>query len=208
MIKNKSLKAIAIASGKKINKEIYFSKIKRKKWKSTFLESQKKILETEDSSVKPVLKEEYDRRTLATSILSFTVSGLETIKKAVEYDKRIYLTNCKFILYKKGNSLVFKANFLKPLLDKKKKRTSYLHFPQGFPKTFKKKAYMHKDGQKFSLKGYREIDSGTFRQKVLDYKDVSLKYKGKKEMYNFKLTLISDKKQSYWVTKSFSVKRS
>ena len=195
---DKSLRKLAISSGKKINKDIYFNKKRRRELKKTFLETQKVILEGEDFSVKPVLKEEYDKRMLTTSMLAFTVSGLETIEKAENFDKRVSLVNCKFILYRKEMSFVFKGTFLKPLLDKKK-RTSYFCLPQGFPQKTKKKAYIYKDGQKFTLKGYKLVDSGTFKQKVLDYKDLSLKYRGKKENYFFKLTLINEEKQSYWV---------
>ena len=199
MLKKKSLRTIAIASGKKMNRDIYFNKKKRRELKKTFLETQKAILENEDFSVKPVLKEEYDKRTLTTSILSFTVSGLETIEKAEKNDKKVYLTDCKFILYRKEMSFVFKATFLKPFLGKKK-RTSYFCLPQGFPKASKKKAYIYKDGQKFALKGYKLVDSGIFKQKVLGYKDISLKYKSKKANYEFKLKLINEEKQSYWAT--------
>lgn len=197
---DKQLRKLAIKSGKKINRDIYFSKKRRAELKRTFLKSQKAILENSDFSIKPVLKEEYDQRHLVTSALSFTVKGLETIEKAEEWDKTVYLTNCKFILYKKGKSLVFKAIFLKPLLDNKK-RTSYFYFPQGFPENTKKKTFIYKDGKRFSLKGYEKVDFGTFKQKVLDYKVLSLKYKGKKANYDFKLTLINEENQSYWVTK-------
>jgi len=199
MPKKKSLRTVALASGRKMNRDIYFNKKRRRVFKKSFLETQKEILENEDFSVKPVLKEEYDKRMLTTSMLAFTVSWLETIEKAEKYDKKVYLTDSKFILYRKEMSVVFKATFLKPLLDNKVK-TSFLCFPQGFPRKTKKKTFIYKDGRKFSLKGYEEIDSGTFKQKVLDYKDISLKYKGKKDHYNFKLTLINDEKQSYWVT--------
>ena len=199
MPKKKSLRTVALASGRKMNRDIYFNKKRRRVFKKSFLETQKEILENEDFSVKPVLKEEYDKRMLTTSMLAFTVSWLETIEKAEKYDKKVYLTDSKFILYRKEMSVVFKATFLKPLLDNKVK-TSFLCFPQGFPQKTKKKAFIYKDGRKFSLKGYKLVDSGIFKQKVLDYKDISLKYKGKKDHYNFKLTLINDEKQSYWVT--------
>jgi len=199
-MKKKSLRSIAIASGKKLNKEIYFSKKKRAEWKKTFLKSQKAILENSDPSIKPVLKEEYNQRHLVTSALAFTVTGLETIEKAEEYDKRVTLEKCKFIFYKKGDSFVFKATFLKPLLDSKK-RISYFYFPQGFPENKKKKAFIYKDGKGFSLKGYEKVDSGTFKQKILDYKVLGLKYKGKKANYNFKLALVNEDSQSYWVEK-------
>lgn len=206
-MKDKDLRKLAIKSGKRVNREIYFSKKKRKEWKRTFLKSQKAILENEDFSIKPVLKEEYGRRTLATSILAYTVSGLEVVEKAEEYDKTIYLTNCKFILSKRGKSMVFKATFLKPLLDKKK-RTSYLCFPQGFPKTSKKKAFILKDGKEFLLRRYKELDSGAFKQKILNHGIIGLTFLGKKANYDFKLTLINEKNQSYWATKLFTKKRS
>lgn len=198
MPKKKSLRTVALASGKKMNRDIYFNKKRRIELKRTFLKTQKSILEDKNLSEKPVLKEEYDQRTLATSMLAFTVSGLETIEKAEERDKTIYLTNCKFVLFKKGKSMVFKATFLKPFLNSKL-RTSYFSFPQGFSKGMKKKAYIYKDGKEVSLKGYEEIDFGTFKQKILDYKVLGLKYKGKKANYDFKLILINEEKQSYWV---------
>jgi len=207
MSKKKSLREIAIESGKRINKEIFFNKKKRSEHKKVYLRAQKAILENEYFSIKPILKQEYDQRNLITSALAYTVSGLETVKKADEYDKTIYLTNCKFTLFKKEKLFVFKSTFLKPLLDKKK-RTSYFYFPQGFPENEKKKAFIYKDGKRFSLKGYEKVDFGAFKQKVLDYKVLGLRYKGKKEKYDFKLTIINKEKQSYWVEKLFREKRS
>jgi len=206
-MKDKSLRKLAIASGKKIRRDIYFNKKRREELRKIFLESQKVILINSDPSIRPVLREEYDQRHLVTSVLAFAVTGLETIERAEEYDKKICLTNCRFTLFKKGKSLVFKATFLKPLLDKKR-RTSYFYFPQGLPEKIKKKAFIFRDGKRISLKGYKEVDFGTFKQKVLDYKVLSLKYKGRKADYRFKLALIDEKSQSYWVTKLLPVKRS
>lgn len=194
---DKSIRKLAAKANKKLDGEIYFNKKKRKEWKRTFLKTQKSILEDKSLVEKPVLKEEYDKRTLATSMLVFTVTGLKEIEKAENFDKTVYLTNCKFTLFKKGEFLVFKSVFLKPLLDKKT-RTSYFCFPQGFPKTTKKKTYIVKDEKEFSLKGYREIDSGTFKQRVFDHKIIGLSYNGKDSSYEFKLTLICEEKQSYW----------
>jgi len=204
---DKEFKRLAIKSGKKINRDIYFNKKRREELRKIFLKSQKAILENSDPSIRPVLKEEYDQRHLETSFLAYTVKGLEAIKNAEERDKTVYLTDCKFILYKKGKSLAFKTTFFKPLLDNNS-RTSYFAFPQGFPETSKKKAFIYKDGKGFSLKGYERVDFGTFKQKILDYKILGLKYKGNKANYDFKLALINDEKQSYWVEKLFTKKRS
>lgn len=194
------LRKLAIKSGKKINRDIYFNKKRRKELKKTFLKTQQTILKESDFSIKPVLKHEYAKRILDTSFLAFTVKGLEIIKKAERFDKTVYLTKCKFTLYRKGKSLVFKATFLKSLLDNKK-RTSYFHFPQGLPKNTKKKTFIYKDGKKFGLKGYKLEDSGTIRQKILNFYELTLIYKGNKATYKFKLKLINEEKQSYWAIK-------
>ena len=186
-------------SGRKIRKDIFFNKKKRKELRKTFLIGQKAILQNSDFSVKPFSEEEYAERRLEASALAFTVTGLETIKKAEEFDKKTYLTNCKFYLFKKRKSVVFKAVFLKPLLDNKEK-TSFLYFPQGLPKNTKKKAFVYKDKKKFELQGYKLEDSGTFKQKIIDFYKLSLDYKGKKTSFKFKLKLINEEKQSSWVT--------
>jgi len=197
MSKKKTLRKLALESGEKFSRDVFFNKKRRKELKTILLKSQREILTNSDPSIRPVLKEEYAKRALDTSVLAFTVKGLETIQNAEERDKKVYLTNCKFVLHKKGLSFVFKGTFLKPLLDTKKKE-SYLYFPNSLPKVSRKKAYIYKDGKSFSLEGYEKIDSGTFRQKILDYKEFTIKYKGKDESYNFKLNLIDDSKQSYW----------
>jgi len=186
-------------SGRKIRKDIFFNKKKRKELRKAFLRGQKAILQNSDFSVKPFSEEEYAERRLEASALAFTVTGLETIKKAEEFDKKTYLTNCKFYLFKKRKSVVFKAVFLKPLLDNKEK-TSFLYFPQGLPKNTKKKAFVYKDKKKFELQGYKLEDSGTFKQKIIDFYKLSLDYKGKKTSFKFKLKLINEEKQSSWVT--------
>ncbi len=194
---DKSLRKLAIKTGDKITREIFLNKRKRKKHKELFLIAQKYVLKNADFSVKPVLKQEYEERMLHTSILSFSVKGLEMVKNAEQRDKETHLTNCKFVLFKKGKSLVFKSTFLKPLLDNKK-RTSYFYFPHGFPKNTKKKAYIYKGIDKFKSKEYRNVDKGIFKQKILDFKTFTIKHKGEKEDYNFKLTILNKEKQSYW----------
>lgn len=193
--------------GRKIRSDIFFNKKRRVELKSTFLKGQKLILQTSDFLEKPLLEEEYAKRMLETSALAFTVTGLETIKKAEDFDKKTYLTNCKYGLYKKGKSVVFKGTFLKPLIDNKAK-TSFLYFPQGLPKNTKKKAFIYKDKKKFELKGYKLEDSGTFKQKVIDFYKLSLDYKGEKTSFKFKLKLINEEKQSYWAEKLLAIKRS
>ncbi len=186
-------------SGRKIRKDIFFNKKKRKELRKTFLIGQKAILQNSDFSVKPFSEEEYAERRLDAPALAFTVTGLETVKKAEDSDKKTYLTNCKYGLYKKGKSAVFKGTFLKPLIDNKAK-TSFLYFPQGLPKNTKKKGFIYKDKKRLELKGYKLEDSGTFKQKIIDFYKLSLDYKGKKTSFKFKLKLVNEEKQSYWVT--------
>jgi hypothetical protein len=189
-----------IANGRKISEDIFFNKKRRKELKVSFLKTQKAILENSDFTIKPVLKEEFDRRILETSVLSFTVKGLEAVKNAEKYDKEVYYRNCKAYLFKKEKSVVLKGTFFKPLLNSDM-MISYALFPQGLPENSRKKVIIYRQGNTFDLTGYKEIDSGTFRQNILNFKDLSLIIKGKKNVYKLKLTLVNQDRQSYWATR-------
>ena len=192
-------RADSFKSGRKMKKDIFFSKKKREKLRKTFLRTQKAILQNSDSSVKPFSEEEYAQRRLETSALAFTVTGLEMIKKAEDADKSSYLVDCKFYLFKKGKSVIIKATFLKPLLDNNLK-TTFVYFSQGLPESTKKKALVYKE--KFEFKEYKLLDSGVFKQKILNFEEYTLKFKGKKVNLKIKLKLINSDRKSYWVTKS------
>lgn len=186
-------------SGRKMRKDIFFNEKRREELRKSFLRTQKAILQNSDSSVKPFSEEEYAQRMLETSALAFTVTGLETIKKAEDFDKSSYLVDCKFHLFKKGKSVVIKTTFLKPLLDNNLK-TTFVYFPQGLPNGLKKKTFIYKE--KFSFDKYRQIDSGNFQQKILNFEEYTLKFRGKKVNLKIKLKLINEDKQSYWANKS------
>ena len=190
-------RADALKSGRKMRKDIFFNKKKRKDLRNTFLRTQKVILQHSDFSVKPFSEEEYAQRRLETSALAFTVTGLEAIRNAEDSDKKTYLTNCKFYLLKKRKSIIIKATFLKPLLDNNLK-TTFVYFPQGLPRDLKKKAFVCKE--RFEHEGYKLLDSGTFKQKILNFEEYTLKFKGEKADFNIKLKLINSDRQSYWTT--------
>lgn len=183
-------------SGTKMRKDIFFNKKRREELRKTFLRTQKAILQNSDSSIKPFTEEEYAQRRLETSALALTVAGLETIKKAKDFDKNSYLANCKFYLFKKGKSAIIRTTFLKPLLGNNSK-TTFVYFPQGLPESTKKRALIYKD--KFEFKEYKLMDSGVFKQKILNFEEYTLKFKGEKADFNIKLKLINSDKQSYWV---------
>lgn len=186
---------ISIKKGrKKFTDDVYFNKSKREKLKEDFLRIQKSVLEGPDFSEKPVLKNEFEEREFKTSMLNLSVVGLDFIKNAEEFDKDTLFINCKFELYKKNNSYVFKTTFFKPL--KNENKTSFLVFENGLPEISKKKGYIEK--VKYDLTGYRVIDRGTFEQKIKMFKEVELFFKGK-EPYNFLLKLIDKDKWTYWV---------
>lgn len=184
-----------LKSGRKMRMDIFFNKKRREELRKTFLRTQKAILQNSDSSIKPFTEEEYAQRRLETSTLALTVKSLEIIKEAEAFDKKTYLTNCKFYLFKKGKSVVIKATFAKPLLDNSSK-TTFVYFPQGLPESTKKRALIYKD--KFEFKEYRLLDSGVFKQKILNFEEYTLKFKGEKADFNIKLKLINSDKQSYW----------
>lgn len=188
-------RADGLNSGRKMRKDIFFNKKRREELRKTFLRTQKAILQNSDSSIKPFSEEEYAQRRLETSALALTVKSLEVIKEAEAFDKKTYLTNCKFYLFKKGKSVVIKATFIKPLLDNNSK-TSFAYFPQGLPGNIKKKAFVYKE--KFEFKEYKLLDSGVFKQKILNFEEYTLKFKGEKANFNIKLKLINSGKQSYW----------
>ncbi len=181
---------------KTFQNDIYFNKRKRKSLKSNFLKIQRNILEGPDFSEKPVLDKEFEERKFKTAMLNLSVVGLDFIKGAEEFDKDTLFTNCKFELYKKLNSYVFKTTFFKPL--KNENKTSFLVFENGLPKNTKKKGYIEKVS--YDLTGYRVIDKGSFKQIIKKLKEVELSFKGKELNYNFLLKLIDKDKWSYWVT--------
>jgi len=188
---------ISIKKGvKTFRNDIYFNKRKRKSLKTNFLKIQKSILEGPDFSEKPVLDKEFEEREFKTSMLNLSVVGLDFIKDAEEFDKDTLFTNCKFELYKKLNSYVFKTTFFKPL--KNENKTSFLVFENGLPKNTRKKGYIEK--VRYDLTGYEVIDKGSFEQKIKNFKKIELSFKGKEFEYNFLLKLIGKDKWSYWVT--------
>jgi len=188
---------IDIKKGKeKFRNDVYFNKRKRKSLKTNFLKIQKNILEGTDFSEKPILKKEFEERKFKTSILNLSVVGLDFIKKAEEFDKDTLFTKCKFELYKKSKSYVFKTTFFKPL--KNENKTSFLVFKNDLPENSKKKGYIEKTN--YDLTGYEVIDKGIFKQKVKSFNEIELSFKGKKLKYNFLLKLIDRDRWSYWVT--------
>jgi len=192
-------RAEGLKSGKKIRKDIFFNKKRREELRKTFLRTQKAILQYSDFSIKPFSEEEYAQRRLETSTLALTVKSLETIKEAEEFDKKTYLTSCKFYLFKKGKSVIIKTIFLKPLLDNNLK-TTFVYFPQGLPENVKKKAIVYKE--KFEFEGYNLIYSGTFKQKILNFEEWTIKFKSKEVDFKIRLKIINSEKQTYWANKS------
>lgn len=184
-------------AGRKLRNDIFFSKKRREELKKAFLKGQKLILETSDFSVKPALKNEYAKRQLESSVLAFTVTGLETVKKAEDFNKDTYLTKCRFYFFKKGKSAVIKTTFFKPLLDKTPK-TTFVYFPQGLPENTKRKAFVYKRG--FEFKGYKLFDKGTFRQKILNFNGFNLILKGEKIKTRIILKIINPESLIYWST--------
>lgn len=188
---------IDIKKGKKtFQNDIYFNNRKRKSLKTNFLKIQKNILSGPDFSDKPILKKEFEEREFKTSMLNLSVVGLDFIKSAEEFDKDTKFTKCKFELYKKDNSHVFKTTFFKPL--KNENKTSFLVFAKGLPNGTKKKAYIEKVS--YELMGYEIIGRGTFKQKIKNFKEIKLTFRGKKLEYNFLLELINKDTWSYWAT--------
>lgn len=182
-------------AGRKLRNDIFFNKKRREELKKTFLKGQKLILETSDLTVKPVLKNEYAKRQLETSVLAFTVTGLETVKKAEDFNKDTYLTKCRFYFLKKGKSAVIKTTFFKPLLDKTLK-TTFVYFPQGLPENTKRKAFIYK--RWFEFKGHKLFDKGAFRQKILNFNEFSLTLKGEKIKARIILKIINRDSLTYW----------
>jgi hypothetical protein len=191
---------ISIKKGvKTFRNDIYFNKKKRKRIKTNLLKIQKNILEGPDFSEKPVLSKEFEEREFKTSMLNLSVQGLGIIKDAEEFEKDKKFTNCKFELYKKSQSYVFKTTFFKPL--KNENNTSYLVFENGLPENSRQKGYIQKNNL-VDLKGFESIDNGSFRQKIINFNELELTFKGSKNKYKFLLKLIDEEKWSYWVSLS------
>ena len=191
---------ISIKKGvKTFRNDIYFNKRKRKSLKTNFLKIQKNILEGPDFSEKPVLSKDFEEREFKTSMLNLSVQGLGIVKDAEEFEKDKKFTNCKFELYKKSNIYVFKTTFFKPL--KNENNTSYLVFENGLPKSLRKKGYIQKNNL-VDLKGFKIIDNGSFKQKLINFNELELAFKGSGNKYKFLLKLINKDKWSYWVSLS------
>jgi hypothetical protein len=192
-------RAEGLKSGEKMRKDIFFNGKRREELRKTFLRTQKAILQNSDFSIKPFSEQEYAQRRLETSALAFTVTGLETIKKAKDFDRNSHLTSCKFYLFKKGKSVIIKTTFLKPLLDNNLK-TTFVYFPQGLPENVKKKAIVYKE--KFEFAGYKLMDSGTFKQKIFNFEEWTIKFKSKEVDFKIRLKIINSEKHTYWANKS------
>jgi len=182
-------------AGRKLRNDIFFNNKRRGELKKTFLKGQGLILETADFSVKPALEQEYAKRQLESSFLALTVTALETVKKAEDFNKDIYLTKRRFYLFKKGKSAVIKTTFLKPLLEKALK-TTFVYFPQGLPENTKKKAFVYKE--RFELEGYKLFDKGTFKQKIPNFNELCLTLKGEKIKARIILKIINRDTLTYW----------
>lgn len=181
--------------GHDIHHEIYFNKRRRSFYKRRFGYLYKISIEHADFTRKPRTKFEYEIREINVSMLAMCQQVMELIKKAEEYDKQIYLTYCRFFLLRKGHKYVYQMKFYKPKLDKKKRET-FLYFPNGIPKNSKKKCYLIRES--FDTSGYRIIDLGTFKQKLYSFIEWDIYLKRNNSQTKLTLKLISQEKQTYW----------
>jgi hypothetical protein len=191
------MKKISLAVPKnKLREDIFLKKKTRKDLKQILLKVQRNILENSDFSIKPVLKQEFADRQLETSLLSFSVKGLETIKKAEEFEKHITIRNCKFQLLQKirGSSVIVRGDFFKPLRDEYV--TAFIFFPKGLPKKGYKKVFIYRN--KYEFEGYKLIDKGAFRQKILNLEEFSVTCRGKFFNKSIVLRTIGDSNLEYW----------
>ncbi len=185
-----------IKAGRKLGKDLFLKKKLRKFMKKMFLKTQRNILENSDFTIKPILKHEFAERQLETSVLAFTVTGLETIKKAEEFEKNTTLENCKFKLFQKigGSSVIIRGDFFKPL--KNENKIVFVYFPKGLPKNGNKKTFIYKD--KYEFDGYKLIDEGSFKQKILNFEEFSITCRGKVFNKRIILKTIGDSTLEYW----------
>lgn len=178
----------------KIIFEAYFKPKKREEYKRKALELQRAMLVNSEEFKKPVTKKEQEEYHLATSMLHFSIKLLELAETGEKFQKDTTFVNSRFHLLKKEKELVFKA-FIETLGGDK--RVSFFHFPSGIPKKTRKKAFIHK--HEFDLNGFKITDEGTFKQKVLNFKEITLSFKGKKEKYNLLLEMIGHDNKEFWV---------
>lgn len=188
----------AVKVGKRVLHDIYFNAKKRNKIKKGSLKIQKTILENVDSTVKPVLKEEYEERETYSSWLYMSTTFLKTVKDAEDLKYRTTLKKCSFQLYKskKTKTVIIENKFFKVCEGKNK--TTVVVFPNGLPYESKRRCRFYKNGYEFNKDDYEMIDSGKFKQKILDFSELSVSFKGK--VFNKKIVFkqISESNEHHW----------
>lgn len=186
------------AMSKKLDKNIYFNTRKRNNIKKNVLRLQKSLLQSVDTTIKPVLNQEYIDREFHVSWLNICIKFLKVIRDAEDFKYSTTLKNCHFKIYKakKGKIVIIRSNFFKPCENKNK--ITFIVLPV-FPTLSKKKCTLYRKEYKFNSSDFVLIDGGRFKQKVEDFKSFSVNYKGK--IFNKKLlfTKIKSSATYHWI---------
>lgn len=186
------------AISKKLDEQIYFNTRKRNNIKKNVLRLQKSLLQSVDTTIKPVLKQEYIDREFHVSWLNICVKFLKVIKDAEIFKYDTTLKNCHFKIYKakKGNTVIIQSKFFK--ICESKNKVTFVVFP-AFLTNSKKKCILYRNSYKFNTSDFVLIDKGRFKQKMEDFKSFTVNYKGK--IFNKKLlfTKIKDSATYYWI---------
>lgn len=182
---------------KNIQEIVFFKPKEREKLKKKFLNLQKSALKNmEATSTNSQSLEERKDFLFNEKILDTATGYLELIKKGEEYEKKITLLKTRFVLYKKGKKYVFAISFVRKSTGKRE--NTHIFIKNGLPKGKKrKKAKIVR--KKFNSSGFKEIDRGTFEQKIPDIKNVYFTFKGKK-VYKFRYERFKKDKDEGWLS--------
>ncbi|MCL4385600.1 MAG: hypothetical protein M1326_04710 [Cyanobacteria bacterium] len=187
------------AASRKLEYDIYFNSRKRNKIKKTILRLQRGLLQSVDTTIKPVLKQEYEDRESQVSWLNVCIKFLKLIKAAEEFKYETTLKNCRFKIYKarRGNKVIIEDKFFKP--SENKNKITFAVFNTGFPTGSRKKCVLYRNGYEFDQSKFVLIDNGGFKQKAENFNSFSVCYKGK--IFNKRILFVQIKSSTtlFWV---------
>jgi len=165
---------------------VYFSPKKRSELKKAFknlLDYMRAVWDLKEEELK-----EYDLdKETVVHCTDTAVKLLKMIETARKWRKKLKIRNKRFGLYKHkdGHKLLLEFNFVRSVSGKREASTWV--FTEGLPgKSKVVNCLWYK--RRLSKKGYKQVDSGTFFQRIVSLTEVYYTFKGKEETIKLKIT--------------------
>lgn len=197
---SKSFRKLAKKNTDKFVTDLYFNPKRREKLRESFVDGRDNFLKMleEPTGSNPSIdkaKNKYWAEVFSDQMSKLIDVIDNTVPKKL---KEIELTNSRFKLFKKHNRnfLVIECKYDKGI-PKKHYRTCLL-IPSGYPrKGVRTKVQMIRG--KYDLKGFEQLDEGTFTQKLMSFVRVRQTFKGKKGIFKFELTQRGKIQDNNWL---------